>query len=340
MPEPNALLALDIGGANLKAADGQGFALSHSFALWKSPNRLAEALMGLLQKAPPAKALVATMTGELADCYLTKADGVRAILRALSEVAAGRPLSVYLTDGEFVSAAEAAERPLAAASSNWRAVAQFSARYLPDGNGLLIDIGGTTCDVIPIADGIPATAGLTDPDRLASGELIYTGVVRSPVCAVAAAIPWRGAQCPTAHELFATTQDAYLTLGDLSEDASDTATADGRPATREAARDRLARSICADREMFSDADALAAADAIRTSQAAKLAIPIRSVIGRMAVKPTTVVLSGQGEFLARRVLERLRMELQLVSLAEKLGPDVSRCAPAHALAVLAMEAGR
>lgn len=35
-------LALDIGGANLKVADGHGFAESYSFALWKDPNGLSQ----------------------------------------------------------------------------------------------------------------------------------------------------------------------------------------------------------------------------------------------------------------------------------------------------------
>jgi len=333
------LLAIDVGGANLKVADGRGFAHSRSFALWKTPERLAEALAELIADAPPADALVATMTGELADCFVTKADGVRAIIDSLVVAAAGRSLRIYLTDGDLVSPAEAIERPLAAAASNWRAVAQFAARYVSHGAGLLVDIGSTTCDVIPIIDGRPATIGMTDPERLVHGELIYTGVARSPLCAVADSLPWRGQKCPTAQELFATTLDAYLILGDLPEDTSDTATADGRPATRAAARDRLARAICADRTMFNEGDAVTAAEAVRAAQSARLSAPIIQVLGRMANKPGAVVISGQGEFLARRVMEKLRLGAEFISLADKLGPDVSRCAPAHALAVLALEAG-
>jgi probable H4MPT-linked C1 transfer pathway protein len=335
----SGLLAIDVGGANLKVADGRGFAHSSGFALWKSPERLAAALTELIAHTPPADALVATMTGELADCFVTKAEGVRAIVDALVAAAAGRSLRIYLTDGSLVSPAEAIARPLAAAASNWRAVAHFAARFITKPAGLLIDIGSTTCDVIPIVDGCPATIGMTDPERLVHGELIYTGVARSPLCAVVDSLPWRGQKCPTAQEVFATTLDAYLTLGNLPEDPSDTATADGRPATRAAARDRLARAICADRTMFNEADAMAAAEAVRSAQAVRLAMPIIQVQGRMATRPGVVVVSGQGEFLARRVIEKLRLGAEIVSLAEKLGPEVSRCAPAHALAVLALEAG-
>lgn len=333
-------MALDIGGANLKAADGLGFAASRFFPLWQSPAALPDALRALLADCPPADRLVATMTGELADCFRTKAEGVAAIVGAVEEVAAGREVLVYLTDGSLAAPADVLRRPLLAAAANWHAWARFAGRYVPRGAGLALDIGSTTCDIIPLADGMPVPSGHTDPERLACGELVYTGVQRSPVCAVAAAVPWRGRQIPTAHESFATTWDAYLTLGELPEESASSHTADGRPATREAARDRLARSICADREMFSREDAVAVATAIARAQLAKVAIAVQGVCRRMPEQPGTVVISGQGEFLARRLVERLRVPVALVSLSEELGPELSRSATAHALAVLAREAAR
>lgn len=331
------MLALDIGGANLKAADGLGFAAWKAFPLWQRPAQLADALATLLVDAPSATHLAVTMTGELADCFETKAEGVGHILEAVDQVAAGRAVSVYLTDGSLASPAEARRRPLEAAASNWHALASFAGRHAPIGTGLLIDIGSTTCDFIPLADGLPAATGKTDPERLACGELVYTGVVRSPVCAVVAALPWRRMQVPVAQELFATTYDAYLTLGDLPEAPNDRQTADGRAATRAAARDRLARAICADRETFSDDDAQAAAAAIARTQLSKLAIAMQGVLRRLPQPPGTIVTGGQGEFLAGRLIEKLGLNVAIVSLAETLGPNLSRVAPAHALAVLARE---
>ncbi|HVU90339.1 MAG TPA: hydantoinase/oxoprolinase family protein [Pirellulales bacterium] len=331
------ILALDVGGANLKIADGAGHAASVPFPLWKMPERLPAALSELIRAAPPAERFVATMTGELADCFETKADGVRAIITALEEATADHDLRIYLTDGSFVAPAAAMARPLEAAASNWYALACFVARYVSSPAGLLIDIGSTTCDIIPLVDGRVAAEGRTDPARLASGELVYTGVVRSPVCAVARNLPWQGRSCPTAHELFATTRDAYLLLGELAEDPAATDTADGRPATRAAARDRLARTICADRHMFSADDALVAAEAIREAQVEQISAAVARVVARLPVRPVTIVLAGEGEFLAYRVINQLRLAVETISLSAKLGPIVSRCAPAHALAVLARE---
>jgi (4-(4-[2-(gamma-L-glutamylamino)ethyl]phenoxymethyl)furan-2-yl)methanamine synthase len=330
-------LGLDIGGANIKVADGNGFAVSSAFPLWQRPQQLAELLRRLIAGAPKADHLAATMSGELADCYVTKAEGVQAIVQAFVTGADGRHARIYLNNGTLVAPQIALKQPLSAAAANWHALAKFAGRYMPLGTGLLIDIGSTTCDIVPLGDGKPATAAFTDPERLLASELVYTGVERSPVCALVNSLPWRKQQCPTAHELFATTWDAYLTLGDLPEELHSTHTADGRPATKEAARDRLARSICADREMFDDRDALAAAEAIARSQLAKIAVAIGQVLGRLPAAPQAIVISGRGEFVARRALERMKVAAKIISLGAELGPALSRSATAHALAVIARE---
>jgi uncharacterized hydantoinase/oxoprolinase family protein len=139
--------------------------------------------------------------------------------------------------------------------------------------------------------------------------------------------------------LFATTWDAYLISGDLPEEPQSRQTADGRPATKAAARDRLARSICADRSMFDDDDAQAAAAAIARAQLAKIAIAAQAVLRRLPAPPGAVVISGPGEFLARRLLDRMKSSAEVVSLNERLGAALSLAAPAHALAVLARETG-
>ena len=157
--------------------------------------RRAAALLALV---PKVDHIATTMTGELADCFTTKAQGVKYILNALSTAADGRHTRVYLTNGKLVSLQTALRQPLLAAASNWHALANFASRYVPDGVGLLIDVGTTTCDLIPLVDGSPVTIGKTDPNRMINGELIYTGVQRSPVCRLpnwcrggAGSVPWR-----------------------------------------------------------------------------------------------------------------------------------------------------
>lgn len=331
------LTAVDIGGANLKLADGKGFSVSRPFPLWQQPDRLSAALATMLAGAPPAERLAVTMTGELADCFATKAEGVIAILDAVELAAADRKVAVYLCDGRLVELEVARSETLLAAASNWHVLADFAGRSCDGKSGLLIDIGSTTADLIPIGPAGPQAVGCTDPERLVTGELVYTGVERSPVCAVVRELRWRGKVCPVAQEVFATTLDAYLLLNELAEDVDDIQTADGRSRTKKHARSRLARMICADVNMFSREDGKRAAEAIREAQLAQLEVAAKCVLTQMKSPPKTIVVSGLGEFLARHLVERLGFDGNVISLTQELGAVVSQAACAHALAVLASE---
>ena len=331
-------LALDIGGANLKAADGQGYAQSYAFALWREPQALAQHIRTAISEAPPADHLAVTMTGELADCFDSKADGIRFILQAVNTGSGNRHTRVYLVDGRLVAPQAALNMPHLAAAANWHALARFAGKFAPVGAALLIDVGSTTCDVIPLVDGKPIAQGETDTQRLLTGELVYTGVERSPVCGVADFVPYRGQACPVVHELFSTMRDVYLLLDKLAENPADTLTADGRPATKAAARTRLGRMIAADADEFNHRDAVAAAQSLADAQTARLASAITKVIATLPMPPVKIILSGHGEFLVTAALASLGIQTATVSLSRELGPALSRSATAHALAILAREA--
>ena len=49
----------------------------------------------------------------------------------------------------------------------------------------------------------------------------------------------------------------------------------------------------------------------------------------------SIVLSGQGEVLAKRILDHMNWAPHTVSLKDALGADLSRVAPAHAVAMIA-----
>jgi probable H4MPT-linked C1 transfer pathway protein len=331
-------LALDIGGANLKAADGKGFAESYAFALWREPNRLAQELRTIIAEAPPSTHIAVTMTGELADCFENKAAGVVHILSAVQAAADGRHTRVYLTDGFIVTPQVASMKPHLAAASNWHALARFCARFAPEGDAVLVDVGSTTSDIIPIVSGQPAAVGKTDTERLISGELVYTGVERTPVGSLLRTVNYRGRTCPIASEYFATARDAWTILGEIAEDPAEKRTADGRPATKAGARIRLGRLICADEETFNHRDAAVIAESFAAAQATQIKTALEQVLARCSSPPAKLILSGHGEFLARIVLETMQLNIPLVSLARELKPAISRCAPAHALATLAREA--
>jgi probable H4MPT-linked C1 transfer pathway protein len=327
------VLGLDVGGANLKAAHSGGAARSHSFALWKGPAALPGELQRLVAAMPPADVLAVTMTGELCDCFESKRQGVGVILDAVEAAAGGLPVRVWRNDGQFVDPAAARAAPLQTASANWLALATFAGRYVPYGPALLIDVGSTTTDIVPLLEGKPVPQGRIDPERLRCGELVYTGVRRTPLCAVLGP--------RAAAELFATTLDVYLVLGYVPEDPDDCNTADGRPVTIAAAHARLARMLCADLETSTEKQRLRLAERACRRQLFGLSSTLGRVASCLPGQPWTVVLAGEGEFLALGALNLQQRDppCRPLRLGEELGPALSQAACAYAVAVLAAEGG-
>jgi hypothetical protein len=212
------------------------------------------------------------------------------------------------------------------------------ARTFPD--ALLLDVGSTTTDIIPIVGGRVVARGRADPARLRTGELVYTGALRTPVCAVVRSLPFRGRRCRVAAELFAIAADAHLWLGRIEERDYTCDTPDGRGRSRPEAGARLARMVCADLEMLGPADITAIAEHVARAQQGQIASGLRQVLRRLdAGRPKLAVLAGQGAFLARAAAEQEGLAAR--DLAEDLGPGAARAAPAAAVAyLLADEADR
>ncbi len=180
------IVGLDIGGANIKVATADGICKGYPFPMWKRAGELTAVLSEILSSAEfrQADLIGVTTTAELADCFSTKAEGVCFVLAAVTAAAGTTPVRVWTTSGEFLTAGDASEFPMLVAAANWHALATWSARAVPAGTGLLIDMGSTTTDLIPLCDGVPIPEGLSDYDRLRSNELLYTGSTRTPVCAM------------------------------------------------------------------------------------------------------------------------------------------------------------
>lgn len=296
-------LAVDIGGANTKAAwyDGEVVrTLTRPFEVWRD----RDALAGVLREvgAGAADAVAITMTAELSDAFRTKREGVAFVLDAAQSAFGDRPLRVLTTAGELVTVEEARARPRDVAAANWVATALAVADAHPD--ALLIDVGSTTADIVPIAAGRVAANGRRDLERLLAGELVYTGALRTNLAAIAPRVPVRGGWCPVSSECFAISADAHLLLGHLAEESYDCATPDGRPATAEFARERIARLVCADVDELDASEIDAIAAHLAGEQLRQIEDAARRV-QRPLPPAAPVVAAGAGAFLARDVAVRL-----------------------------------
>ena len=242
--------------------DGESLrTVSRPFEVWRDREALAAVLRDVAAEvaAGPADAVAITMTAELSDAFRTKREGVAFVLDAAQDALGDRPLSVLTTAGELVSVAAARARPWDVAAANWVATAlavargaprraahrrrQHDRRHRPDRRRPRRRDRRTT----------------TSSGSLA-GELVYTGVLRTNLAAIAPRVPVRGGWCPVSSEYFAISADVHLVLGHLAPDAYDCPTPDGRAATVAFARERIARLVCSDVEQLDAAeiDAIAA----------------------------------------------------------------------------------
>jgi (4-(4-[2-(gamma-L-glutamylamino)ethyl]phenoxymethyl)furan-2-yl)methanamine synthase len=330
------VIGWDIGGVNTKAASVSGGRVlavrGRPYELQHDPAALVPLLRELaaeIHPSPDTATHAVTMTAELSQMFRTKREGVAFVLDAITAAFPAGSVRVFTVDGRFVDADEARQRPLAVAAANWAATAGAVAERHPD--AVLIDIGTTSTDIIPIVGGRVVSLGRTDPERLASGELLYTGAVRTPAEAIASQVPLGEGLAGVSAEGFALSGDVHVWRGSLSPADYTSPTPDRRPASREFARERLARVVCADREMLDDAAISAIADALADAQAASVAAAIHRVAARHPSLHMAVV-TGLGEFVGRAAA--LAAGLDVVALSAELGDAAARCAPAASVALL------
>lgn len=340
MPADN-VLGWDIGGAHLKVAaiDRTGRVTRVAqlpCPLWQGMENLDRAIASALAQMPVAGVHAVTMTGELTDLFRNRSEGVKAILARFARQVAPARTRIYAAREGFLAPASAARKTDAVASANWAASAQLVASRVPD--ALFVDIGSTTTDLVPIRDGMLDVRGFSDAERLACEELVYTGVVRTPVMALANRILFDGQWIPAMAEYFATTADVYRLTGELPRGADQLPAADnGGKTVRDSAR-RLARMIGRDVESAPIGKWKQCARELAVLQLVQIRHACKRVMSR-TVDDSPLVGAGTGRFLAKKLASELGRPYQdfdsLIEAAPGAIAWASSCAPAIAVALLA-----
>jgi len=226
------MIGIDVGGANLKVVTDAGVHV-HYCPLWEQSS-LTDLLRRYAQSDQDPAAVV--MSGELADCFESKLQGISFIVDAVRKAF---PIArFYGTDAQFH---DRAVPQLAAA--NWLASADYLRSRHAD--ALLLDIGSTTADIIPL-NRFDNLLLLTDTKRLQAGYLIYSGMLRTSVATLLRSVDLAGVPTPVSTEYFAASADVHLVLGHITTALYTCDTPDRKEKTREASMRRLARVVCAD----------------------------------------------------------------------------------------------
>lgn len=326
----------DVGGAHLKVARVEGgrvtAAAQFPCALWNGLDQLDAALNAAKHLTAGADQHAVTMTGELCELFPSRHDGVIALTRHVAD-RLGNSTTFYRGLKGFGTADAAIADTDSVASANFLATAQAIARVRS--RMLLIDMGSTTTDIIPC----DRPQGLSDAERLQTGELVYTGFTRTPVPSVTTRGVLAGQWQTLARDTFATMADVRSVLGELPDDIAHDATADGRGHSIEASLARLARGFGRDAELRHLATWQVSAGHIREAQVRTIYDGAVQVLSRPGLQVDSVVAAGIGAPVAEVIARRLG--LPSVTFGELLGADascrlaVTRYAPAVAVALLA-----
>jgi probable H4MPT-linked C1 transfer pathway protein len=342
----------DVGGAHVKVsmtnrAGGLLDVAQWACPLWQGLAHLEGVIEAVFERWPAARDGSArhavTMTGEMVDLFTDRAEGVRMLTRTLTQRLGPRTM-FFAGGGEhagWLARSACVEGWRSVASANWLATAQWVATCVPD--AVLIDIGSTTTDIIPIVGGRVVARGANDAERLVSGELVYHGVVRTPLCGLAHCIAFGGETTGVMNEWFATTADVYRLTGELWDAHDQHPSADNGPKTEAASRARIARMIGRDAADATDAEWKRFAQTWRREQLRTLEANFARLIARdetLAAAP--VVGAGCGRFLAAALArQQARGYIDFARLAGVADDDatraewVSTCAPSVAVALLA-----
>lgn len=336
----------DLGGAHLKAAlvSAGGRVeqvLQLPCPLWQGLEHLEHAIDVVLERLGPVDSHAVTMTGELVDLFSSRAEGVAALVDAFAARLGDGDIGFYAGPAGFLPAGRARGQAREVASANWLASASHVALRLA--SGLFLDLGSTTTDIVPFADGAVAVRGYSDAERMAEGELVYTGLTRTPVMAVADRVPFRGRWYPLMAEYFATMADVHRLCGTLREETDQYPAADGRGKAPENSARRLARMIGHDLEDAAMEDWRRLAEYLAECQCRRLLDACLGVMSRCNVPvDAPVVGAGIGRAVLRGLADRLgRPYADFTAVVE--GDDEVReaaadSAPAVAVALLLRDA--
>jgi probable H4MPT-linked C1 transfer pathway protein len=339
--EMTTVVGWDLGGANLKLARIERGRIGHAAIIpcpmRQDASKFDDVLAEALPLCPPGAVHVVTMTGELSDVFSDRAEGVAYLVGMMREATEGEAL-FYAGRAGFLDCIRAVERSSEVASANWHASAALLAAFFPE--ALFLDVGTTTTDLIPLKGGEVAVRFYSDGERLAEGELVYLGVVRTPVMAVARAVTFKGRVQGIAAERFATMADIWRLLGELSADADPYPTPDLKGKSTQESAARLARMLGRDAD---EAGLLAWIDVARhfaECQLVEIETAARELLAREEIaEDAPLIGAGCGRFIARQVAQRLGRSYQdfadLIDCPPELREMAAICAPAVALGLLA-----
>lgn len=312
------IIGLDIGGANtdcsiLEIDNGEITSMKNYreyFPMWKNNDKLQECLSNFYKEEKNISVACVSMTAELADGYDSKKEGVSDISSKVMEVFSGIDVYFVTFDG-LKTYEELKDDLLSAAAANWIGTCELI-KYIGR-DCIFMDMGSTTTDIIPIKNFKEIASGHSDLERLASGELVYTGMLRTNVASIVQRVPIHGKSTRVSSELFTISADVHRILGNITEADYTCNTPDGNDKSIISCKRRLSRLVCADLDSLDDEEIISLAKFVERKQLEDIKSGLEEVVERSRISCVAVMSIGEGNLCEKAAR---KMNLEVISLTD------------------------
>ena len=294
------IIGWDIGGAHIKASK-INFVKKKTLTkqlfcpIWININNLNKSILKIKKKLGGCDYHAITMTAELADIFKNRNEGTKKIINILCKAIPEKKIFFYSNLKTFLKKKEALKKTDAINSMNWHATASLISNFYP--NCILVDMGSSTTDIIPIKKKRIIAKGNNDYKRLVYRELIYFGVIRTPITAIEK-------NKNLIYENFANLGDIYRVLNKLPKKIDLTPSQDNKSKSKNDSARRIARVFGKDykKKDFNTWKKLALK--IENKQKKILKENINKIRKRNFSSSVPIIGAGIGEFLIREIYNK------------------------------------
>ncbi len=251
------------------------------------------------------------MTAELSDIFSNRSIGTKHIINLTSKLLIKKKVFFYNYKKNFFNKKDAIKKTPLINSMNWHASANFISKYVS--NCLLIDIGSTTTDIIPIKNGKIISKGTNDSKRLKNNELLYIGSLRTPINAIEK-------RKNIIYENFSNIADVYRILGKLPRKLDQIPTEDNKKKDKHSSARRLARIYGKDYKKKELKKWKKVSSLLEKKQKIILKKKINKIKKRFFNKEINIIGAGLGRFLIKDLFKKnyIDFETKIKFLKKKI----------------------
>lgn len=322
------IMGLDIGGANTDCCiyEVKNNKVKHLVSkkeylpMWNSKDKLEDCLKNM-KKNYNIDIVIVTTTAELSDGYLSKKEGILDISKKVMNVFVDSTVKFVtfngLQDYEYV-----VNNPLSAAAANWVATSHLISKIKEE--CIFMDMGTTTTDIIPIKNGVEIAKGHSDLERLCSGELVYSGMLRTNLASIVHEVPVNDNIATVSSELFSITADIHRILNNINENEYTCNSPDNKDKSVKSCKRRLTRLICADLDSLADEEIIKIAKYIEKEQINQISKGLLKVKSNTNIQD--VIISNYAN--AKICYEAAKkINMNIISLNDYLQEDIMNISP-------------